>query len=131
MSYPMSKNKLPPDSKSAIIKMKQSQQVSRMKMNKKNIVTWDDYEAFVQENDPAAARDMEEMHAAASIISELIAKRNALGLSQRELAKICDLPQSSVARIESLRSTPRLDTLLKLSQALNLQLTLTPNPVTA
>ena len=100
-------------------------------MNKKNIVTWDDYEAFVQENDPAAARDMEEMHAAASIISELIAKRNALGLSQRELAKICDLPQSSVARIESLRSTPRLDTLLKLSQALNLQLTLTPNPVTA
>lgn len=131
MSYPMSKNKLPPDNKSAIIKMKQSQQVSRMKMNKKNIVTWDDYEAFVQENDPAAARDMEEMSAAASIISELIAKRNALGLSQRELAKICDLPQSSVARIESLRSTPRLDTLLKLSQALNLQLTLTPNPVTA
>lgn len=121
MSYPMSKNKLPPDSKSAIIKTKQSQQVSRMKMNKKNIVTWDDYEAFVQENDPAAARDMEEMHAAASIISELIAKRNALGLSQRELAKICDLPQSSVARIESLRSTPRLDTLLKLSQALNLR----------
>ncbi len=100
-------------------------------MNKNDIITWDDYEMFVKENDPAAACDMEEMNAAANIISELIAKRNALGLSQRELAKICDLPQSSVARIESLKSTPRLDTLLKLSQALNLRLTLTPNPVTA
>ena len=100
-------------------------------MRAEDIETWEDYQIFVKETDPAAARDMAEMEAAAGIISELIAKRNALGLSQRDLARICDLPQSSIARIESLKSTPRLDTLLKLSQALNLRLTLTPNPVTA
>ncbi len=100
-------------------------------MKKENIVTWEDYQTYVQETDPAAAGDMEEMDAASSIISALIAKRNALGLSQRDLAQICDIPQSSVARIESLKTTPRLDTLLKISQALHLRLTLTPATITA
>ena len=66
------------------------------------------------------------MDAASKIITTLITKRNELGLSQRDLAQICDIPQSSVARIESLKTTPRLDTLLKLSQALHLRLALTP-----
>lgn len=69
---------------------------------------------------------MAEMDAASKIITTLITKRNELGLSQRDLAQICDIPQSSVARIESLKTTPRLDTLLKLSQALHLRLALTP-----
>lgn len=95
-------------------------------MKKKQITTWEDYQAYVKENDSAAAQDMAEMDAASKIITTLITKRNELGLSQRDLAQICDIPQSSVARIESLKITPRLDTLLKLSQALHLRLALTP-----
>ncbi|WP_432648448.1 helix-turn-helix domain-containing protein [Mitsuokella sp.] len=49
-------------------------------------------------------------------------RRQELGISQRMLAERCGLPQSSVARIETLKTTPKLDTLVKLMQALNLKL---------
>ena len=45
---------------------------------------------------------------------------------QRELTEICHMPQSSVARIESYKTIPKLDTLLKITQSLGLNLTLSP-----
>ena len=49
--------------------------------------------------------------------------------SQRELAAMCGLPQSSVARIESCKTTPNLGTLLNIFQHLGLTLTVSPvNP---
>ncbi len=56
----------------------------------------------------------------------MVAQRHTLGLSQRDLAEICGLPQSSVARIESFKTTPNLDTLLKIMNALKLKITITP-----
>lgn len=50
----------------------------------------------------------------AAIVGAMIEQRNTLGISQRELAAICGIPQSSVARIESFKTTPNLDTLLKI-----------------
>ena len=38
------------------------------------------------------------------------------------LAKRCGIPQSSIARIETLKAVPRLDTLVKVLQALDLTL---------
>ena len=52
----------------------------------------------------------------------MVAKRNALGLSQRDLAAMCDIPQSSVARIESFKTTPNLATLIKILRNLGLTL---------
>ena len=66
---------------------------------------------------------MEEIENLAAIVSSMIEKRNSLGLSQRELAAMCSVPQSSVARIESFKTTPKLDTLLKLMHPLGLRLT--------
>ena len=57
-----------------------------------------------------------------SIVSAIIEKRNELGLSQRELASICGIPQSSVARIETFKTIPNLDTVLKIMQPLGLKL---------
>lgn len=57
----------------------------------------------------------------------MIEKRNSLGISQRELAAMCGIPQSSVARIESYKTTPNLDTLLKLFRPLGLSLTVSNN----
>ena len=56
-------------------------------------------------------------------IYAVIQQRHALGVSQRELANLCGIPQSSVARIESLKTTPNLDTLLKIMRPLGLKLT--------
>lgn len=43
----------------------------------------------------------------------IIDRRHELGLSQRDLAKLCHLPQSSIARLEANITSPRLDTLEK------------------
>ena len=91
-----------------------------------NMRTWNDYKEHVREVDPIAANDINEIENIASIVGALIEQRTALGISQRELASLCGIPQSSVARIESYKSTPNLDTLLKIMQPLGLKLTVSP-----
>lgn len=88
-----------------------------------NMKTWNDYKEYAKKVDSQAKNDIEEMEELASIVGAIIEKRNALGLSQRQLAEICGIPQSSVARIETLKTTPNLDTLIKIMQPLGLKLT--------
>lgn len=84
--------------------------------------TWNDYKEYVKKIDSSSSRDLTEIEEQAKIISAVIEQRNALGLSQRDLAEICGIPQSSVARIESFQTTPNLATLLKILRALGLKL---------
>ncbi len=84
---------------------------------------WNDYKNYAKSVDEQAKSDIEQMEELASIVGAIIEKRNELGLSQRQLAEICGIPQSSVARIETLKTTPNLDTLLKIMQHLGLKLT--------
>ena len=84
--------------------------------------TWADYKDYVKRLDPDNKKDMEEVEAIASIIGAVIQQRNELGITQRDLALICNIPQSSVARIESFRTTPNLDTLIKIMRPLGLKL---------
>ena len=85
--------------------------------------TWNDYKNHVKTTDAIAKRDLLDMEEQAAIISALIEQRNALGLSQRDLANMCGIPQSSVARIEAFQTTPNLATLLKIMRPLGLKLT--------
>ena len=84
--------------------------------------TWNDYKKYVKNLDAANKEEMEGIEAMASIIGSIIEHRNALGISQRELAKLCGMPQSSVARIESYKTTPSIDTLLRIMKPLGLTL---------
>lgn len=83
---------------------------------------WNDYKKHVKKIDPAGNRVIEDIEEQARIISAIIEQRNALGLSQRDLAEMCGVPQSSVARIESFQTTPNLATLLKIIRSLGLKL---------
>lgn len=85
-------------------------------------MNWNDYKEHVKACSEDDRRNMEEIEAAADIVSSLIKRRQELGLSQRALAERCGIPQSSVARIESYSVAPKLDTLIKLMQALQLKL---------
>lgn len=85
---------------------------------------WNDYKEYVKNIDSNGGRDLTDIEEQASIISAVIKQRNELGLSQRELASICGIPQSSVARIESFQTTPNLATLLKILRPLGLKLTI-------
>ncbi len=85
--------------------------------------TWNDYKDYVKSVDDSSRRQMEEIEEIAVIVGAIIEQRQALGLSQRELALRCGIPQSSVARIETLKTVPNLETVLKIMQPLGLRLT--------
>lgn len=89
-------------------------------------MNWNKYVDQVKKTDPESYALLDEAKAEAAIISAMIEQRNALGLSQRELASMCEIPQSSVARIESCKTTPKLDTILKIFKQLGLTITVSP-----
>lgn len=89
-------------------------------------MNWNEYVDHVKSTDPDAYQLLDEAKTEAAIISAMIEQRNALGLSQRELASLCEIPQSSVARIESCKTTPKLDTILKIFKQLGLTVTVSP-----
>ena len=84
--------------------------------------TWEDYKNHVKAVSEEERHHMEESEEVSAIVSSIIRRRKELGITQRALAKQCGIPQSSVARIETLRAIPKLDTLIKLMQGLNLKL---------
>lgn len=84
--------------------------------------TWEDYKKEVKNLNDVSKQDIEEMEALALIISKIIERRNELGYSQRQLADICGLPQSSVARIEACVVKPNVETLIKIMKPLGLSL---------
>lgn len=85
--------------------------------------TWNDYKNHIKTIDKNSSKDMEEIENLAAIVGAMVKQRKALGISQRELSSICNIPQSSVARIESFSTIPNLGTLLKIMQPLGLTLT--------
>lgn len=62
----------------------------------------------------------------AFIIDRLIEQRHNRGMTQKELAQAASLTQSVIARIESKKAVPQLDTLLKVAAALDCELEVVP-----
>ena len=62
----------------------------------------------------------------ANIIDLLIEQRHNQGMTQKELAQAACLTQSVIARLESKKATPQLDTLLKVVAALGCDLAVVP-----
>lgn len=61
------------------------------------------------------------------IIDRLIEQRHNKGMTQKELAHATGLMQSVIARFESKKATPKLDTLLKVASALDCDITVIPD----
>jgi ribosome-binding protein aMBF1 (putative translation factor) len=57
-----------------------------------------------------------------AIATSVAERRRALDLSQRELADLCGTTQSAIARLERGRRPPRIDTLLRVANALDCEL---------
>lgn len=91
---------------------------------------WNDYKEHVRSVHPVIAKDIEETEGISAIVRAMVAQRTAMGLSQRKLAAMCGIPQSSIARIEACKTTPNLSTLLNIFQHLDLQLTVTTSKPT-
>ena len=90
------------------------------------MANWNDYKKHVRTTNPEIGKDLDEVEATSQIVGVMIERRNDLNLSQRDLAALCGIPHSSVARIESGKSTPNLSTLLKIFNKLDLSLVAQP-----
>jgi transcriptional regulator with XRE-family HTH domain len=58
----------------------------------------------------------------AQVADQVAAQRKAHGLSQQELAQLTGTTQSAIARLESGGRPPRIDTLLRIAEALDCEL---------
>jgi transcriptional regulator with XRE-family HTH domain len=58
----------------------------------------------------------------AAIAGQVAERRQELGLSQRELAELTGTTQSAIARLEAGGRPPRIDTLLRIADALDCEL---------
>ena len=64
----------------------------------------------------------------AQIADQVAERRRELGLSQQQLAEITGTTQSAIARHESGGRPPRIDTLLRITSALDCELEVTLRP---
>ncbi len=60
------------------------------------------------------------------LIGKLIEAREANGLTQEQLAKAAGIKQSALARLESMKATPQIDTLFKVLTPMGYKLTIVP-----
>jgi ribosome-binding protein aMBF1 (putative translation factor) len=67
----------------------------------------------------------------ARIAAEVAERRLALGLSQSDLARLVGTTQSAIARLERGGRPPRIDTLLRIANALDCELVVRLRPRTA
>lgn len=58
----------------------------------------------------------------AEIVQILLEERVNKGLTQKQLAEKCGMKQSAIARMESIESIPRLDTVIRVATALGMAL---------
>jgi ribosome-binding protein aMBF1 (putative translation factor) len=65
-----------------------------------------------------------------AIAREVADQRRARALSQHELAELCGTTQSAIARLERGARPPRLDTLLRIANALDCDLSVELRPRT-
>ncbi len=61
-----------------------------------------------------------------SLIGKLIEAREKKGLSQKQLADLCGVKQPAIARLESIKSTPQINTLFKILTPLGYKLDIVP-----
>ncbi|MEH7215749.1 helix-turn-helix transcriptional regulator [Priestia megaterium] len=70
------------------------------------------------------AKEDPELYISLEIVGKLMAARDRKGFSQRKLSEMSGVPQKTISRIENGIDIPKMQTLLKLANALELQFSL-------
>lgn len=89
--------------------------------------TWSNYKEYIKVIGPEERQNMETIEEVSEIIATMILRREELGISQRELAKKCGLKQSAIARMETLKTTPQIDTIARVLKPLGMKLAVVPD----
>ncbi len=117
------------DNKYLIIQVKKGRQSVILRTGWKGIDNMKKYQTFDEmfnDDEMVSPEDREQINLEVALIGKMVEAREARGLSQRELAEISGVKQPAIARIESMKSTPQLDTLLKVLVPLGYTLKIVP-----
>ena len=95
-----------------------------MNMNHKREFTT--FESLWNDPDLITQEEKDRIDFEVSLIGKLIEARESRGMTQKELAERAGLQQSAIARMESLRSIPQIDTLHKVLRPLGYKLDIVP-----
>ena len=90
---------------------------------RKEIKTFADYMNDETRVSPALK---EKINFEVELIGKIIEAREAKGLSQRDLANLSGVKQPAIARLESMKTTPQIDTLFKLLNPLGYTISVVP-----
>lgn len=89
----------------------------------KKIKTFTDY---INDESRVSPAEKEKINFEVKLIGKMIEAREEKGLSQRELAEICGVKQPAIARLESMKTTPQIDTLFKILNPLGYTISIVP-----
>ena len=91
--------------------------------NGKAIKTITDY---INDEERVSPAERERINFEVALIGKMIEAREEKRLSQRELAEISGVKQPAIARLESLKTTPQIDTLFKILHPLGYTIEIVP-----
>lgn len=94
-----------------------------MENNMKKHLTFDE---MFHDDEYVSPEERERINFEVSLIGKIIEAREAKGLSQRELAELSGVKQPAIARMESMKTTPQIDTLIKVLMPLGYTLAIVP-----
>ena len=84
------------------------------------------FEEYIADESRVTLEEKRKINFEVELIGKMIEAREKKGYSQRELAELSGVKQPAIARMESLKSTPQVDTLLKILAPLGYTLSITP-----
>ena len=84
------------------------------------------FSEYMADEERISVEERELIQVEKELILKMSELRHSQGLSQRELAEISGVKQPALARLESMKATPRIDTVLRLLIPLGYTLEIVP-----
>ena len=85
------------------------------------------FKDFYNDDSNISTADRAKIEFEVELIGKLIEARESKGLTQAQLAEAAGIKQSAVARMESLKVTPQIDTLFKVLTPMGYKLAIVPS----
>ena len=84
------------------------------------------FDEMFNDDEYVSPEEREQINFQVELIGKIISAREAKGLSQRDLAELTGIKQPAIARMESMKTIPKIDTLFKILAPLGYTLSVTP-----
>ena len=84
------------------------------------------FSEYMNDEERVSPAEREKINFKIELIGKVVEAREQKGLSQRELAEISGVKQPAIARLESMKTTPQIDTLFKVLNPLGYTISIVP-----